>query len=244
MIETLHLHETNSTNDLLQALVKEKDLDEGSMISTDFQIRGRGVSANVWESAMGENVLCSILLCPTFLPIKQQFLISQVVSLAIADVLSSYTQEIYIKWPNDIYWQDKKIAGILIENNLQNSVIATCIIGIGLNNNQTHFQSKAPNPISLAQITGAQYDTHAMAKEIRNAIFNRYIQLIKEETCMLQKEYGSRLYRRTGKFLFEDKNGKFSASIDTVTAEGYLILKREDNKMQKYSFKEVSFILP
>ena len=122
MIETIHIHETTSTNDLLNQLMREKSLEEGSMVYTDFQTLGRGVSNNVWESEKGENLLCSILLKPSFIPIKQQFIISQVVSLALTDFLLPYDTEFTIKWPNDIYWKDNKIGGILIENNLENGL--------------------------------------------------------------------------------------------------------------------------
>jgi BirA family transcriptional regulator, biotin operon repressor / biotin---[acetyl-CoA-carboxylase] ligase len=242
MIETIHIHETSSTNSYLGQLIKEKPLDEGSMVYADFQTQGRGVSTNVWESEKAKNLLCSILLRPTFVPIKQQFIISQVVSLAITDVLRTYSTAISIKWPNDIYWNDKKIAGILIENNLQNGLLATCIIGIGLNVNQETFHSSAPNPISLIHITNTTYHIATFATSIRNAIFERYIQLLKGKINDIQKEYTERLYRSTGVYVYEDEKGAFNASIHQVTPDGYLELKRENGNHQRYAFKEVRFI--
>jgi len=244
MIETIHIHETTSTNDLLNQLMREKSLEEGSMVYTDFQTLGRGVSNNVWESEKGENLLCSILLKPSFIPIKQQFIISQVVSLALIDFLLPYDTEFTIKWPNDIYWKDNKIGGILIENNLENGLLASCIIGIGLNINQKHFYSSAPNPISLIQITNTFHPIKEIATSIRNAIFERYIHLLKGKTKELQQTYTDRLYRSKGLFRFQDKDGIFVASIFQVTPDGYLELTKENGDRQRYAFKEVSFIIP
>ncbi len=246
MIKHFHFTEISSTNDMLHQLEKEHNLDEGSMVTCDFQLAGRGVNQNIWESEYGANILCSLLLRPHFLPIKEQFIISQVVSLSIIDILKKYfdSNEFYIKWPNDIYFKNKKIAGILIENNLANGYIDACIVGIGLNVNQTIFMSSAPNPISLCQLTGKPISLKEITIELRNAVFERYIQLIKEDEKGIQDAYHDKLYRKQGFHLFEDANGTFSASIEKVSTDGYLILKLIDNSERKYAFKEVSFILP
>mgnify|MGYP003526946868 CR=1 FL=1 len=127
---------------------------EGTVVSTSFQTKGRGQLTNVWEAEEGKNILCSILLRPTALPIKSQFLISQAISVAIVDVLNTFAEDFSIKWPNDIYYKEEKIAGILIENTLSSKGIDSCIIGLGLNVNQQSFKSDAPNPISLHNIIG------------------------------------------------------------------------------------------
>ena len=149
-----HINQCDSTNAYLQRLVAETDAPEGTVVSTSFQTNGRGQLSNMWEAEDGKNILCSILLRPTSLPIKSQFLISQAISVAIVDVLNSYLDGFFIKWPNDIYYKEDKIAGILIENTLSSAGISTCIIGLGLNVNQQTFRSDAPNPISLFNIIG------------------------------------------------------------------------------------------
>ena len=149
-----HLAETDSTNTYLQQLDADRHLPEGYIAYTDTQRAGRGQRGNSWESQPGKNLTFSLLLRPEHIPANQQFLLSQAVSLAATDVLNRYASGFSIKWPNDIYWEDKKIAGILIENVLSGSTFARSIVGIGLNINQERFISDAPNPVSLFQITG------------------------------------------------------------------------------------------
>jgi len=138
-----------STNNELKNRLKTNDLSEFTTILTSYQTNGRGQQSNVWESADGLNLTFSVLLKPVFLEPALQFYLSKIVALALTDVLMKYVDELSIKWPNDIYVGEKKIAGILIENSLMGSCIDTCVVGIGLNVNQLSFQSSAPNPISL-----------------------------------------------------------------------------------------------
>ena len=133
---------------------REKSLPEGLVIYTDFQSAGKGQPGNAWESSKGMNLLFSVMLHPIQVHMDELFLISQLVSVAIKNALDEYTTNITIKWPNDIYWNDKKLAGILIENSLQGNKIMSVVIGIGLNVNQKLFLSNAPNPVSLFLITG------------------------------------------------------------------------------------------
>ena len=173
----IHINECDSTNAYLQRLVMEGEPQEGTVISTSFQTKGRGQLTNVWEAEAGQNILCSILLRPTSLPIKSQFLISQAISVAIVDVLNSYTDGFSIKWPNDIYYKEDKIAGILIENTLSSAGISTCIIGLGLNVNQQTFRSDAPNPISLFNIIGRETSVPELLQSILerfNKVYENY----------------------------------------------------------------------
>lgn len=145
-----------------------------------FQTAGRGQRGNSWESEDGANLLFSFVLYPDFLEARKQFYLSQITALALQEVLSQYTDGIRIKWPNDIYWKDKKICGTLIENDLTGIHISRSISGTGVNLNQERFVSDAPNPVSLFQITGQRYDR----KEILHQLMERvahYYTLLKTE---------------------------------------------------------------
>ncbi len=237
----IHIQETTSTNDYLQQKIKNELLEEGSVVVCDFQTQGRGAANNKWESEKDKNLLFSMLLCPDFVEIKKQFLISQVVSLGIVDYLNTIAPQFTIKWPNDIYWQDKKVAGILIENNLRNDFLSESIIGIGLNVNQIFFLSNAPNPVSLKNITGFDYDLGIVLTDVQKSIFARYLQLLQGGTSRIQKDYKKAMYRNKGFYPYEDKNGVFLAKIHQVKEEGFLVLETENKEKRQYAFKEVLF---
>jgi len=136
-----------STNSYLKELAHSRTLDEGTVIVTRNQTAGKGQQGNAWESEAGKNITCSILLYPSFLPVQHFFLLSEVISLGVKETLDAYTDGITIKWPNDIYYCERKIAGILIENEITGSNISMSVAGIGVNVNQEQFLSDAPNPV-------------------------------------------------------------------------------------------------
>ena len=154
----IRLVETDSTNNYLREQSAKARLPEGSLVIADFQTAGKGQVGNSWESEAGKNLMFSILLYPDFLPANRQFLISQIASLSVKETLEKYTDSVTVKWPNDIYWKDRKICGMLIENDLSGQYLYCSVVGIGLNINQEIFRSDAPNPVSLTQITGKTYD--------------------------------------------------------------------------------------
>ncbi len=238
----INLDETQSTNQYLQELLKNQECEEGTCVRAGFQTAGRGQQGNFWESEAGKNLTFSLVLYPDFISIAGQFIISQVVSLALKNVLNHYTEGITVKWPNDIYWHDKKIAGILIENSLISSQIEHSIIGIGLNINQEDFQSNAPNPVSLKQITGQDYDLDILHKEMLNSIFNYYLKLIKGGAEEIRKEYLESLYRNEGFHPYSDENGIFNAKVESVQENGRLCLLTGTGERRLYYFKEVAFI--
>ena len=149
-----HLAETDSTNTYLQQLDADRHLPEGYIVYTDAQRAGRGQRGNSWESQPGKNLTFSLLLRPEHIPANQQFLLSQAVSLAVTDVLNRYASGFSIKWPNDIYWEDKKIAGILIENVLSGSTFARSIVGIGLNITRSVSSAMPPTPCRCSRLQG------------------------------------------------------------------------------------------
>ena len=209
----MYISSTNSTN----SLVKDA---------------GRGQTGNGWESAPNENLLCSILLPPN----KNLYFLNIAVSVAIIRLLGGqYT----IKWPNDIYYNDKKLAGILLENAIVGSEIKYSIAGIGLNVNQTEFVSDAPNPVSLKQITGKEYNIDQWMKDLFEAINS----VLNEPEELIWSEYKTHLYRREGYWPFEDQEGCFEAHIEDVLPTGEIVLRDKNGQIHQYGFKQIKYIL-
>lgn len=239
----IHLNETSSTNSYLQTLCSQQPVEELTTVITDFQTAGRGQRGNTWESQIGKNLLFSFVLFPKFLEARRQFLISQIISLAIKDELDIYTTDISIKWPNDIYWKERKICGMLIENDLMGKLINQSIAGIGININQEAFFSQAPNPVSLLQITQKEYDIFTILKNIMIRIQDYYTLLQQNQVELIANRYKESLFRKNGLYLYRDVNGIFLARIVQVEPEGRLILEDEGLKKRDYMFKEVEYIL-
>ena len=225
----VHIDETDSTNRWLRDSVFD-------VVVAEYQTAGKGCGNNSWESERGKNLTFSILIHPKDLPATQQFHISMAISLAICEALEQYIGDVSIKWPNDIYWRNGKIGGILIENTLKGSIIMESIIGVGLNVNQRIFKSNAPNPVSMWQICEHETDREALLKEILEA-FERTL------GSKIREQYLSKLYRRKGYHPYADKEGAFMAEIVTVEDDGHLMLHDDNGKERRYAFKEVQFII-
>lgn len=239
----IHLPETDSTSNYLTALSLKESIEEFTVVSADFQHAGKGQRGNSWESEKGRNLLFSIILYPEFLEARKQFTLSQAVALAIKEELDGFSDGFSIKWPNDIYWHEKKICGILIENDLLGSNIKKSIAGIGVNINQETFHSQAPNPVSLFQITGRQYDTTAVLEGIVRRIVDNYTLLKNGGAQELSDRYHSALFRKEGFHAYRDESGEFMARIACVKPEGTLVLEDMDGNEKGYAFKEVQYIL-
>ncbi len=238
-----YIQETSSTLTYIRELQKEQLLEDGFTVYTGFQSAGRGQKGNSWESAQDKNLLFSTILFPPKLKANQQFIISQLVSLAIFDVLNKETDQISIKWPNDIYWKNKKIAGILIENDIMEDMIYRSILGVGINLNQEAFESKAPNPVSLKQITGKSYEIIDILFEILKNIDQYYNSLESPENfTTIRKRYKESLYRKDGFHRFANNNETFDARIYDIEESGILVLETQDGDIRRYAFKEVRYI--
>lgn len=242
-VPLIRVEETNSTNNYLQALCDERKVEEFTTIVADFQTSGRGQRGNSWESEPGKNLLFSFVVFPEFLEARRQFLLSQIVSLAIKEELDNYVADISIKWPNDIYWREKKICGMLIENDLMGRYISQSIAGIGININQEAFYSPAPNPVSLRQITGKQYDILEILGNIMVRVQSYYKLLREDDTAIIATRYEKSLFRKEGMHRYRDANGEFLARILSVEPEGKLILEDEMQRKKGYMFKEVEYLL-
>ncbi|MDR0546159.1 MAG: biotin--[acetyl-CoA-carboxylase] ligase, partial [Dysgonamonadaceae bacterium] len=191
----IRLNSIDSTNRYLNDLAAQQNLEEGTTAITQQQSAGRGQRGNSWESEAGKNLTFSTLLYPGFLPVSQHFLLSEAVALAVCDALNALLENLplphsfRIKWPNDIYYENRKIAGILIENELTGATIEHSIIGIGLNINQTQFSDTLPNPISLKQITGQNADLDGLLETVLKNIMQRYGQLKSGKTNLVRANY-------------------------------------------------------
>ena len=237
--QIIHLIETESTNQLLRSLSEAGTLPNKSVIWADYQTKGRGQAGNSWESESGKNLLCSILYYPERLLANRAFRVLEMAALSVKYTLNKYISDISVKWPNDIYWKDQKISGILIENDLTGHLITRSIIGIGINLNQTVFKDGSPNPISLSIITGNTYDR----EKILFLLLAEFVSLTKEFKDKgddnLHQKYCTALYRRDGFHAYQDAAGCFKARIHTIDPSGQLILERQDCQLSTYNFKEV-----
>ena len=240
--DIIRVQETDSTNNYIRQILSERDLKEGSIVIADSQTAGRGQAGNFWESEQGKNLTFSIIIYPDFIPANRQFIISQTVALSIQKTLNEYTNGITVKWPNDIYWKEKKICGILIENDLAGISILNSILGIGININQKTFRSNAPNPVSLSQITNVEYNLDEVLQRFRRHFYALYLSLVQGKTKEIRDEYLSVLYRREGFHDYRDNCGDFKAEIKDISLTGQLLLRLPDNTTREYAFKEVAFI--
>jgi BirA family biotin operon repressor/biotin-[acetyl-CoA-carboxylase] ligase len=239
----MFLRNLPSTNTQAAILLKNSDLPEGTIIYTNYQKAGRGQAGNKWESSDGKNLLLSILIYPSMIKVSEQFLISMAVSLGICDFLRRYIPECRIKWPNDIYVNNDKIAGLLIENSVMGDLIENSIIGIGLNINQDKFLSDAPNPVSLRMITGKEYSLPTCLDELSYNLDKRYKQLIAGEHSKISNEYVSQLFRLNEWVNYHDSKGQFSGRLLSVAEYGRIRIETKSGNINEYSFKEVEFIL-
>ena len=241
MSKIIYLDEVDSTNLSLSELTSREQLEDGATVVAVNQTKGKGQAGNSWESESGKNLTFSILFCPEDIQVCEQFAISKAVTLGIADALEELVNDITIKWPNDIYWQDKKIAGILIENTVANNRIKHCIAGIGININQEKFLSDAPNPVSLKQITGLDYSLQDVLTSVRSSIFERYTQLLTNDTD-IYTDYFNKLYHRNGFYLYRAGNEVFEAKIKCVKLSGHLVLETKQGEEFVFAFKEVTAV--
>ena len=238
--------ELSSTNDYLSQLCKESLAKEFYTVLAESQTSGKGQRGTHWESEAGKNLTFSIVLYPTALEVKKHFCLSMLAALSCVEALGAYTDGFSIKWPNDIYWHDKKIGGILIENELEGAYITQSILGIGLNINQEEFRSSAPNPISLKQILGTEADLQEVLSKVIHGIVGGYRQLEANfdiTQLAIRTLYIKNLYRKKGFYPYRDKEGEFKAEFHKIEPDGRLVLKDEAGNLRRYAFKEVEFIL-
>ena len=241
-----HLDITSSTNDD----ARDEKYREGDVVWADFQTAGRGQRGHEWHSRKGENLTFSVVLEPTFVPIAEQFSVSEVVALSLVDMLAEYGIDAKIKWTNDIYVGDRKLVGILIEHSLAATTLRRTIVGIGININQTEFDSAIPNPVSMAQLLGRELNAEEVLQRFLAHLQRNYNSLreMQNAKCKMQnalhERYNSLLYRLNEWHTYALPTGeRFQAAIRGTEPSGALKLEDKSGKITDYLFKEVEFII-
>jgi BirA family biotin operon repressor/biotin-[acetyl-CoA-carboxylase] ligase len=259
----MYIEETHSTSSLLRESYTN-DLPHLFTIRADYQTAGRGQAGNSWESERGKNLLFSTLLRYIDIPANKQWDLSMLVAIATRETIAKVvrlqgddeiSEKIEIKWPNDIYFKNKKLAGILIENILSGSRIVYTIAGIGININQTQWLSNAPNPISIKQITSKEYNPQDILEAFKKAI----LYWEKQSSEKIREEYLKHLYRKTGWHLYverevdstptnilrqsTDTKEIFEAQWVDITPQGEWVLRLHNGEEKKYHFKQIRFVL-
>ena len=231
----------DSTNN--EAVRQLNTAPHGSVWAARFQTAGRGQKGNKWESAAGENLMFSILLRPEFLPAERQFLISEISALAVCDLLASLGVKASIKWPNDIYAGDKKIQGMLVEHFLNGAQLSASVVGIGLNLNQKHFASDAPNPGSVWLETGLRHEPETALTELLALLYAYYCRLQAGAWASIEEAYQAKLYRRDrwATYMRCVTGNPFEGCIRGIDAYGRLTMELKDGRQEHFAFKEVGY---
>lgn len=217
-----HIPETTSTNDDL----RDAKYREGDIVWADFQTAGRGQRGHKWSSNIGENLLFSVALEPSFLPAAEQFLLSETVALSLVDLFAEYGIAAKIKWTNDIYVGDRKI------------------VGIGINVNQREFDPSLPNPTSMSLQTGGTFDLRTVLERFSGILMRNYESLRSGEKEAVQQRYKSKMYRLDERHTFASPDGvRFEATIRGVKPAGELVVEHSDGSVREYLFKEIEFVL-
>jgi BirA family transcriptional regulator, biotin operon repressor / biotin---[acetyl-CoA-carboxylase] ligase len=240
----------DSTNLYAHNELSRGKLNEGDVIITYNQVNGKGLGSNRWESEPDKNLTLSIIFEPDFIPASRQFALTQFVSLAICDVISSYlktvtSEPVKIKWPNDIYIGNKKVAGILFQNFIRGNLIEFAIAGIGININQEIFCSDAKNPVSIFHHLKYRIPIDDVLKNLLDNIEKRY-EAVRDDINVdyLKAEYMNNLYVFNLLVVYKDIDGQFEGRITDVDEFGRLIIRDKAGKERKYMFKEVELVLP
>ena len=237
----IQLPAVESTNNYAMAQVQSQMAEHGFAVFADHQTSGKGQRGKVWEMEHGQNIILSIVIEPSILQPIEQFKLSAVIATGCFDFFSAYAlDETKIKWPNDIYWKDRKAGGILIENIMQGNEWKYAIAGMGININQTTFPSHLPNPVSLKQITGKEFDAVSMAKELCGYLNHRWRQLQEGNFDEILKDYNNALYKLGLPVNFKKDGRQIQAVVTGVNEKGELVI---DGGRENIAFGEVEWIL-
>lgn len=235
------LFTVDSTNNYALQRIREDLAQHGTTFFADEQTAGKGQRGKKWLAKSGENIQMSIVVDAVPLSLNNRFGLSAAVALATRQFVEDLTHsDIFIKWPNDIYFQDRKAGGILIENIIAGNKWAWAVIGIGLNMNQTSFNPELPNPVSLKQITGKFFDCFALAETLRKNVLQNYTLLINEPPEKIIETYNRYLYKKGSLVKFKKDTRVFEARVKQVEPNGYLTV--EHSFEESFDFGEVVWI--
>ncbi len=236
------LNNVDSTNNYAMQKVYAGLAKPGEAYFAHFQSAGKGQRGKHWMGEEGKNIALSIVIKPSPLNITEQFYLSAAVALGCFDFFCKYAgDETSIKWPNDIYWRDRKAGGILIENVIKGKKWKWAVVGIGINVNQTIFGNELINPVSLLQITGKEYDPVELAAELHSSVLKRIESLFSAGKMQLIEEYNRHLYKLNGIVKLKKGNMVFETIVKGVDENG--CLETADTIGNKYDFGDVDWIL-
>ena len=243
MLKYVHLEQIDSTNAYLQRKQSEADI-RNWVVSADEQTAGKGMGSNGWESEVGKNLTFSLALDVGFLPAERQFLLSKAVALGIYESLCPLIPEekLHIKWPNDVYFENHKLAGILINSTIKANMMDVSIVGIGLNVNQMQFQGWPTHPISLKMITGKDYDLQPLLEQTAGNVYNKVEQL-KNAASTVEDEYLQRLYLYRTWADYEVDGKVLRLLMTGIDPYGRLLLEDEVGHSYCFDIKEVRLVL-
>jgi BirA family biotin operon repressor/biotin-[acetyl-CoA-carboxylase] ligase len=234
------LDQTESTNSLAKDFLRTQKIKAPFLVQADAQTKGKGQMHKTWESESGLNLLCSLVVQTAQIPIEQQFTISKIVAVAIQNVISRYTDNVSIKWPNDIYVGESKISGVLIENIITGNQLEYSVIGIGLNVNQIEFSALLPNPTSLKLLTHQNYNIDQIRDEIVSQIIANF-----ENPLYVHDSFEKLLFQKGELNWFKTStNPKFLGVIVGVEPTGKLLIRVEDKKLLSFANSEIEMFLP
>jgi len=236
----IRLNTIDSTNNFAARFVEEDKIAEGTVILAENQTNGRGQGKNIWESEPGKNLTFSFIIFPGFLEASNQFYLSMIISNSIIDLLSMYGLNAKIKWPNDIYFEDKKIAGILIENRINNSNIKSCIAGLGINVNQLFFNTINPKPTSIAMETGKTIPLEEIFNKLLKILNDWIEKLYKHEFPLIRLAYLNNIRDINNWLTYTDAHESFEGRIVDVLDSGELIINKRNGVTVSYSHGEIS----
>lgn len=239
----IDLEKVDSTNNHAKNLLLKEKPAEGTLIVAKEQYSGRGQMGNEWKTESGSNLTLSIILYPDFLEADKQFFLNMAISLGVKDFCETIlNDEVKIKWPNDIYYHDSKLGGILIENTINGSRISSSVIGIGINVNQKKFDPSLSNPTSLYLISNEEYKLPDLVEQLCSFIEKYYLQLRQQHYNFLDKGYMVSLYRYQQTYEFKKGDQVFKGEINGVTKDGKLLI-HSGGKELRFAFKEVEYVI-
>jgi BirA family biotin operon repressor/biotin-[acetyl-CoA-carboxylase] ligase len=238
--------ELESTNRFALDLLHRRELKEGAVVLTGNQTGGRGQQGKRWDSEPQKNLTISFVLMPAFLQVTEQFELARMASLAVAGLAAELLRDtnipVRIKWPNDIYAGDKKIAGILIENVLRYQTIGASVIGIGLNVNQKIFVN-LPQAASLGAIADKEFDLKYCEELLCQYLEAGYLNLKAGKSEKIDSDYRCQLYRLNEKHGYSSNGKEFQASISGVSRQGKLQLRSDHGTEMEYDLNQIRFII-
>ena len=243
MLQYHHFKELDSTNVYLQRQQSERDI-RNWVVSTDEQTAGKGMGSNGWESEAGKNLTFSLALGMSFLPAERQFLLSEAVALGLYETLIPLlaVEKLHIKWPNDIFYDKHKLAGILINSTIKANMMDVSIIGIGLNVNQTQFQDWPTHPISMKMITGVTYDLQPLLEQMAESVAEQ-VERLKNNAPEIEQDYLKRLFRYRTWADYEVDGETLRLFMTGIDRFGRLQLVDEAQQSYCFEIKEIRFVL-